>query len=46
LFNESGVELIYQLLMENDLSALQKEIARTDRIIGTPTPLSYTRHIR
>eukprot|EP00227_Mantoniella_beaufortii_P007641 CAMPEP_0197594574 /NCGR_PEP_ID=MMETSP1326-20131121/20869_1 /TAXON_ID=1155430 /ORGANISM="Genus nov. species nov., Strain RCC2288" /LENGTH=476 /DNA_ID=CAMNT_0043160787 /DNA_START=97 /DNA_END=1524 /DNA_ORIENTATION=+ len=45
VLNEAGVELIYQLLMDNDLSSLQKELARTDRIIGTPTPLSYTRHI-
>jgi predicted membrane chloride channel (bestrophin family) len=44
-FNDSKVELIYQLLMDNDLTTLHKEVARTDRLVSTPTPVSYTRHI-
>ena len=39
------MELIYQLLMDNDLTTLHKEAARTDRLVYTPTPVSYTRHI-
>ena len=43
--NERRVELIYQLLMDNDLTALHAQAARTDRLVGTPTPVSYSRHI-
>ena len=43
--NEPGVELIHQLLMDNDLTALHAQAARTDRLVGTPTPVSYSRHI-
>ncbi len=39
------VELIYQLLMDNDLTALHNYAAKTDRLAQTPTPVSYTRHI-
>ncbi|KAK3270236.1 hypothetical protein CYMTET_21356 [Cymbomonas tetramitiformis] len=42
--NEHGGHPIYQLLMDNDLTNLQSQIAKQDRIISTPTPLSYTRH--
>lgn len=43
--NEHRVELIYQLLMDNDLTALHNYAARTDRLASTPTPVSYARHI-
>lgn len=43
--NEHRVELIYQLLMDNDLTALHNAIATVDRIASTPTPVSYARHI-
>jgi len=43
--NEHKVELIYQLLMDNDLTALHNYAAKTDRLAQTPTPVSYTRHI-
>jgi predicted membrane chloride channel (bestrophin family) len=43
--NERKVELIYQLLMDNDLTALHAQVAKTDRLASTPTPVSYTRHI-
>ena len=43
--NEHRVELIYQLLMDNDLTALHNYAARTDRLASTPTPPSYARHI-
>ena len=44
--NEHKVELIYQLLMDNDLTALHNYAARTDRLASTPTPVSYNpRHI-
>ena len=43
--NEHKVELIYQLLMDNDLTALHNYAARTDRLAATPTPPSYARHI-
>lgn len=43
--NEHKVELIYQLLMDNDLTALHNYAAKTDRLASTPTPVSYTRHI-
>ena len=43
--NEHKVELIYQLLMDNDLTALHNYAARTDRLASTPTPVSYARHI-
>lgn len=43
--NEHKVELIYQLLMDNDLTALHSQAGRTDRLASTPTPVSYSRHI-
>ena len=43
--NEHRVELIYQLLMDNDMTALHDYAARTDRLASTPTPPSYARHI-
>ena len=43
--NEHKVELIYQLLMDNDLTALHSNAARTDRLATQPTPVSYSRHI-
>ena len=43
-FNESKVELIYQLLMDNDLTTLHKEVARTDRLVSTPTPVRRGAH--
>jgi putative membrane protein len=43
--NERKVELIYQLLMDNDLTALHSQAGRTDRLASTPTPVSYSRHI-
>ena len=42
--NEHKVELIYQLLMDNDLTALHNYAARTGRFAATPTPPSYARH--
>ena len=45
LMNERKTELIYQLLMDNDLTALHNYAARTDRLASTPTPVSYARHI-
>eukprot|EP00982_Pelagococcus_subviridis_P010298 30984-Pelagococcus_subviridis.AAC.10 len=31
--------------MDNDLTALHAQVAKTDRLASTPTPVSYTRHI-
>jgi putative membrane protein len=45
VMNESGVDKIYQLLMDNDLTSLHACVAQVDRIAATPTPVSYARHI-
>ena len=36
--NEHKVELIYQLLMDNDLTALHSQAGRTDRLDLRPRP--------
>lgn len=43
--NECKTELIYQLLMDNDLTALHSQVARTDRLASMPTPVSFSRHL-
>jgi len=42
--NKFGVPPIYHLLMDNDVTALQKQLAMQDRLVTTPTPITYTRH--
>ena len=42
--NKFNVPPIYHLLMDNDLTALQKQLALQDRLVSTPTPITYTRH--
>ena len=43
--NECKTELIYQLLMDNDLTVLHSHASCTDRLASTPTPVSYSRHL-
>ena len=39
--NEHRVELIYQLLMDNDLTALHAHAAKTDRIAQVSEPFRF-----
>ena len=39
--NEHSVELIYQLLMDNDLTALHAHAAKTDRIAQVSEPFRF-----
>eukprot|EP00793_Prasinoderma_coloniale_P005924 PRCOL_00004398-RA len=40
----AGVHPIGVLLIDNDLTALHEELAALERLVQTPTPLTYTRH--